>query len=782
MVSCATIEDVFFESTENIIRMVFVIEGRHPEKGETGSSQTTVIRFDNLKILSDVENKLRGFPYGIASIQYQEGDNGVLKLTFTEKTAYVERLILPTVPPHPQKYRLILDIIPAGRTILLQPQVSKMVSSQEDVQRGIKWPTSNESVVLGTRNDVLSDVVPFEEYFYVKAVEAFKKGHYHRAFTLFEKYLNLGGLTHKVDALYGRAFSFYALHKGDEKNFGFDMIQLFNEALAMDASHDRSLEAKCIIGMTYYKLGVTKRAERIFEELKTAAQSDKARACAWKGLGLVKMESQIPVEAVSAFNEALKMETSDQEKKVELYFLLGKALTISGAYFEALKNLEMSLRMRPEFYLENPKILKVMGETLFGLQEYKAAQEILTWYLNLDPEASKDSIVWAEIAESLLQLNKTEIAERLQDKIIADMPDTEGAYIIMLRKAQLLEQRRAGEKRQAEMIYNELANKNVPLPLKEVTYFRWASLKREEGQREEALKILNRFLSNVSSSGQLDDFIVLKERILNELVLEKYQEKAYQKVVDLYGENRDAIGWQDSALEAIAVSYEQLEMYPHALKVYEELMRKKGQSDELFYTIARIAYSIGDLDKAERYVRAIRSPNLKQNQMKLLARIFMDREDFSAARRQLESLMKLGNPTIEVLDLYLQCLRALGDCERIITTADLALNREKEITKDVRYNILSSVLECHRKAGNVKRSIDVARKMVNAAPNEMTRCQTLYLLSSLYRQNNDVKQTELTLQELLQCQDPLWKKVAEQELAFTRLMDKSTGETMPQQQ
>ncbi|SFM47875.1 tetratricopeptide repeat protein [Thermodesulforhabdus norvegica] len=769
----AVMEDVSFRVEDGITRLVLVLSGELPQEIITDHNRA-LVSFKELNLSSSTVEKLRDFrlPSGIKDFQVRKGQPGSLEIDFSVKPEYVERLVLPAVPPSAGKYRLILDILFSAKIEKTDQEGKKEAPevSMPFIEEKMEEPSPPPRGFVETAPPIgqRSGIVPFVEAFYEEAKRAFEQKHYKRAFVLFDRYLQKNGEIHRVDALYGKAFSFYEMNRDREADVGFDMIQLFGEAISADSTHEKALEAQCLTARTYFILGVTKRASDMFEELKKKATTNRDKLCALKGLGMVKIKNGEYIEAVSILNDALELEAPVDEE-AELHFLLGEALSGAGAYLEALKNFGSLLELKPDFYLEEPDVVKLIGEAFFALRDYQSARDFLIWYLNLDDQARENSMVWAEIAESMLQSGKMELAERLQNKIIVEMPDTEGAYITLLRKAQYLEQKGTGGRFQAETIYQDLSQKNLPIPLKEIAFFRWADLKRREGKIEESLDIVNRFLSTVPPSVPVDDFLVLKSKLLNEAVIENFRQKLYSKVTSLYETADENVEWSIDALEAIASSYEKLEMYPQALVLYEKLVDSGKKSESLYLSIARIAYLLGDAKKAEKYAQMLKEAENLKEKLTMLARIYMERRDYNAALAQFESLTRLGTLSPELTLLYLQCAGALKRCDLVSRLADEIAFGKEDITDSMKYSALSQKLECYRNAGKVDEAIKVAGEMIKLASDEPVRCQTLYLLASLQRRNGDMKETELTLQELSKCKDPLWKKVAEQELAFMKL-------------
>ncbi len=766
---------VELQKTQEAQRIIFFMKGELPESVSTKHLPYVRVKFSRLGTSSKVN--FPSLPFGvITDIKVNKGPKGFIELNVSDLKAHVEYLVLPTIPVKPGMYRLIFDIITSGeieeaKVLPISEEKKQETEKKEIVEKEIGTSIQEPYPRLPRKG------IPFDEYIYLEAEKAFKNKHYNRAWILFNKYIQRADKTYYVDAMYKRAMAFYRLHYEEINKYGFDMIQLFQEALAASSDHRMASEFKCLIGVLYHKLGVTKRAERILEELFNRASSEDTKMCALKEIGRIKLEKELPIEAVPIFFRVLEYEKKSgkpAEELAETYYLLGKTLYASGSYDEAIVNLYKALENSPDVYFEHPDLIRTIGDSLFGLRKYPQARWAFVWYLNLDPNAPHKDMLWAQIAETFYQEHKLRLAERLQNKIILEMPETEGAYVTLLRRAQVLEQKSKGASFQAEMIYEDLANKNLPMPLKEITYFRWALLKRRQGKLTEALNILDRFINTAPDKTPLDDFLELRAQITAEMIIQKFNRNKYSEVIDLYHKYGDDLTLDKTLLEVLTVSFENLGMYDKALRFCEELSQNYDNLDSLwYYRCANYAYMIGNWAKARKYASIVTNPKLEAKKLVILGRVETKLNNCSEAIKLFERLFSIDKkPESDIIFDYLKCLQHIKDHEKIVKFLKKFLKDASYIENSDRFDLLKIQMTSLEKLRRFDDAIRVAEEAVKIAPDEESKCQTIYLMTKLYEKMNRSKEVESCLQQMLSCKNEFWSRFAKQELEFIKFKKK----------
>ena len=775
--NATTLQQLGVQKTEEGFRTIFFLKGELPEKVNTKTRPTVRVQFTKFEVLPSIKPDEILTTSIIKEVKFKTGKKGTITITIADPKAHVEYIVLPTIPPKPGTYRLIFDIIPSGYVIPVEEPTSlktkqeEKIKPEENVVSERQWKVKTVQKEATTKAAEI-EAIPFDEYIFREAEAAFQRRYFNKALVLYNSYLQRNKLAHRKQVLLHRAMAYYELHKEEWHKYGFEMIQLFEEALKETGNISEVARIQCIIASLYRRLGVVNRAEKIINTLMSKSLPSEVLGCIWKEIGLIKLAKQQPVEAISSLYKALSQQITTGER-AEIHYTIGKILVETGAYKEALYHLNNAMELEPTIYQKTPDIIKQIGTALFGMRKFKSAQRMLIWYLNLKPDSKEKDLLWAQIAECFYQQNKLKLAERLQNHVMVEMPDTEGAYIIMLRRAQMLEQKEKSGIFQAEMVYEELSKKSLPLPLREITYFRWAVLNVREGKLEKALKIVNNYISTTPKNMPLDNFLELRSNILAQIIINFRLKEKYQQIVKLYEQYQNDVPKTSSVIKALAESYEALGSPDRAISFYKELLNSSGQNSEaILLKLAKLSFELRDLDGSLSYLNQLKSDAFLKEKLLLLVKIKREQNDWKGVLTSLNKLLAKDNSYLKDKNLTLLYLEALiknERCNRAMEFAKQAIQNIAGLTKKEQLEIYKARMQCAIHLKKLNEAIAAAHKAIETADEEDVRCGLLYQLSKLYKQQGKTKDVELCLQKLALCKSELWKRFAEQELSFMKL-------------
>lgn len=771
------ISDFSVESTPDTVRLNFVVEGGFPKKVETKTLPTMAVLFKELQIDQSVKKKFQTPPSIVDKINFTEGPEGFLQIVFADPKVQVEYLILPVAEKLKiGTYRFVIDAVPSttfiqSRKIEGPPPETLLAEAVEKLERE-KQPAV-EVRRKEEKAPAFPGEIPFEEIFFVEAEKAYERGEYERAANLYRRYIDREKGQNINRAYYGLVFSLYKLHENELHQFGTDISEAAQMALGRAPDDPRATLTKCILANVFFKMGMTKRAQEILEELSKQSFSGEEGVCIWKSLGEIYLQKSRYIDAIKALFEAMKF-NPDVREVATLFMLMGKTLSEGGAYKQALAQLRKAIELYPGLYIENPQFLKIMGEVLFGLRDYHGSLKAFLWYLNIYPQAPSDDMLWVYIAETLMQTKRETIAERIQNNIVLNMPDTEGSYIAMLRMAQRFEEK--GKIDQAVYIYEELASKQLPEGLSFIHRFRWASLLKTQKKYEEALAKIDEFIENSRSrketESSLEDFVYLKKEVIRDWLLEEYRNGHYQKVTELYNQHRTDIHEDERVIEALAMSFYKEKDCPRASTFFDRLLlNSKSPPKEWLLSAAYCAYVTGDLDKAEMLLRRI--PDLDREYSVILGKILMFRKKYPEARKIFEKVIASSGPDRETAFALLQCSMEMKDCAFAIKFISDVVLQLQDLDQRERFNLLRTQIQCLESLKRNSEVIDKLNEAISIAPTQEEKCELIYKLYNIHLLANHPQESESALKELAKCENPFWKKVGEEGLRYLEFIKKT---------
>jgi tetratricopeptide (TPR) repeat protein len=758
------------------VRLNFVIEGGFPKKVNIANLPKITVIFKELQAPDEnVKKSLKSLPSVVKSIDIKEGKEGVLEILLADPKAKAEYLVLPTADTAKvPTYRLVIDVVSfavAQKEPPVEKTLEETLASLEKQSITVKEKKEEIPPQAGLKE------IPFEEIFLVEADKAYNREDYNRAISLYRRYIDRAKGEHINEAFYGLAISLYKLNEKNLSQAGTEVGEALQQALDKSPDNPRAPLVRCLLANVFFKTGMTKRAQQIIEELLKGSVPNDVAFCAWKTLGEIYLQKANYIEAVKASFEAMKI-ASSPKSIAEISFLIGKTLSKGGAYKPALAQLKRAIEFYPALYIDNPEFLKIFGETLFGMRDYQGALRAFLWYLNLSPQAPSDDMLWAYIAETLLQNRKEALAERLQNSIIANMPDTEGGYITLLRRAQLLEEK--GKQEQALAIYEDLSTKSLPDALSLILYFRWASLLKNQKKFDEAIAKIEEATEKLSSrketASMTDDLIELKRDVLREWLLDEYRNGHYQKTIEVYNKYRGDFLEDQTVTEAIAISLYQEKNCSKALELLDKLLvtGPKPPRDWLL-AAAYCAYVLGELDKAEAIFKQI--PNLDKEHALILGKILMLRKKFAEATPIFQNLIALYGYEKDLFLPAIECLTELKAWNNALKLISDVTTHVKELTPEEKFKLLKFQIYCLENMKRTQELIEKVTEAIDVAPSQNEKCQLIYKLYNLYVSRQQFDLSESALKQLSQCEDPFWKKVGEDGLRYIEFAKKIEGKS-----
>ncbi|MEJ5363784.1 MAG: tetratricopeptide repeat protein [Desulfosoma sp.] len=551
------------------------------------------------------------------------------------------------------------------------------------------------------------------------------------------------------------------------------IVAAYQKAVQKDPQNPRRPLALLRSAEVLDKAGDVKKAERYYQRLIDEHPRDESTARAWIRLGEIHAARGNPLEALKAFQEADKFPLKPDDfirsrlGTAQVYVRAGKAS-------EALDILKRLTEAHPDAYLQQPEILRTIGEAAFALKDFAASRTSLIRYLNLAPDIPDKDIVLARIAESYLHEGNRAQADKLYAHIQVHYPDSEGDLIGRLRKAEYYESQGGELQEEAFKIYKDLESRPLAGPLKHFVQFKLAYGDYLAGQAELSLQRIDAALKSADKAPVYDDLRRLRQKVLHSLVKKRFEAGDAKGVIDLYGEDPFAFQEDDGleALSCVAQAYESLGYCPDAMALYE-FLAQKDPKDLWKLAVARTAYEMGQVDKAKSLCLAVTDGSLRDAKDELLARIAFSQKDYASVIRSVEGLAKQRGgpdhcPTDLAAMLALSYLET-GKEDAAMPWAERCLDRSdwKDPSLLVALSLKASrVREKDRQYDQAVRLLDLGIAKVQS---DDLRNQLTYQKAVLLLKEGRKDQAEKILAELLQSPKKLWKTAAKQKLDSLRL-------------
>lgn len=551
------------------------------------------------------------------------------------------------------------------------------------------------------------------------------------------------------------------------------IIAAYHRAIQKEPQNPRLSLALLRMAQTWDAIGEVIKAERYYQRLIDEHPRDEHTALAWIRMGEFHTGRGNFIEALKAFQEALKFPLKSPEMQRAKYGA-AQVYVQAGKPAEGLDALKRLLSEHPDAYIQKPEIYRTMGEAAFALKDFASSRSYLLRYVNLASDIPDKDIVLARIAETYLQEGQRTQAEKLYAYIEVHYPDSEGDLIGQLRKAEYYETQNPELQDEAFKIYKDLEFRPLAGPLKHFVQFKLAYADYVAGRYEKCLERIDAILKTAEKVPVNDDIRVLRQKVLHSLVKKRFDAGDARGVVDLYSE--DPFAFQDQegleALACVAQAYESLGLYPEARPLYETLAQKELKP-KWTLAVARMAYEMGELEKAHSLCLTVNDAALLDVKEHLLVRIAFAKKDYPSVIRYGEALTKrLGGAERcphEVAAMVALSLFETGKEETAMQWAEACFPRSDWEEPSLLVALSLKGSRYRQKNRMYDQAVQLLDRGIEKVQSEDLRNQLTYEKATVLLEQGKKEQAEQVLSELLQSSKDLWKTAARQKLDYLKL-------------
>ncbi len=551
------------------------------------------------------------------------------------------------------------------------------------------------------------------------------------------------------------------------------ILAAYQKAVQKEPQHPRRVSALLRMAEISEKVGDVKKAERLYQKILNEHPQDPNIAPAWIRLGEMQASRNNFLEALKAFQEAEKFPLKTPEKLrarwgvAQIYVQTGKA-------GEALNLLQRLLEEHPEAYLQKPEIYRTLGEAAFAVKDLTASRNYLMRYINLAGDIPDKDIALARIAETYLHEGNRTQADKLYAYIQVHYPDSEGDIIGRLRKAEYYETQGPELQEEAFKIYQDLESRQTTGPLKYFIQFKLAYGEFLTGQHEKCLERIDAVLKSSDKAPVYDDLRLLRRKVLHTLVKKRFEAGDAKGVIALYTDDPFAFQEEEAkeALAYVAQSYESLGLCPEALALYENLAQKDPKP-QWRLAMARMAYDMGNLEKAHTIVSSVTDSAFADAKEKLMIRIAFAMKDYSTVLRVGESFAKRhGGPEqcpVETAALVALSLFETGKEEAAMSWAQPCFRSTDWQDPSLLVALSLKASRYRQKNRMYDQAVQLLDQGIDKVHSEDLRNQLMYEKGSLLLEQGKREEAEKVLSILLQSSKELWKTAAKQKLDYLRM-------------
>jgi tetratricopeptide (TPR) repeat protein len=451
-----------------------------------------------------------------------------------------------------------------------------------------------------------------------QATSFYLQGDEAQAALYFKHYWKTYPETDRAEEALWRAAGLYKRVTGRQDNPDWVRVKNLYRAYTLDFPQSSKIpEAYFEIAYAYFNMGYFREASNYYSlflkdyphhSLRNEALFMRARA--YLKIGRYKKGWQD--------YEALK------QSGVPRYKLLGEAGIghihfTQGQWHDALGIFKRILRIKPQFYIDDPEVLHDMGFAAIEVGDVHDGQEYLLHYINIVDRAALSPQVYFELAESFLADGRVEGARLFYERVI-QITDP-GKKIHILSQFRLAQYKAANLQKLSKRERQEIVRKRGDVPFQIVLDELYTDPRAQESRYdlfhrycdrkswELAYSMGKTFLRYDAPEKQKDEVA----QKLGDLLVRKFIDLAdkNQEIISLYTQEFPVISQYKQAKILILVgkAFEQDGLYDQASVVYYRalgLELSATEKKDLYFRRARVYLANNDLSSAQRLLKYLR--------------------------------------------------------------------------------------------------------------------------------------------------------------------------------
>ena len=486
-----------------------------------------------------------------------------------------------------------------------------------------------------------------------------------------------------------------------------------------------------------------------------------------------------------------------KQSGVPRYELLGEA-GIGHIHFaqsqwhDALGIFKRILRIKPQFYIDDPEVLHDMGFAALEVGDVHDGQDYLLHYINIVDRATLSPQVYFELAESFLADGRVEGARLFYERVVQIADPGKKTYI--LSQFRLAQYKAANLQKLSKKEQQEIIKKRGDIPFQIVLDELYTDVRAQDSRYdlfhrycdrkswELAYSMGKTYLRYDAPEQQKDEVSQKMGDILMRKFMALAEANKKQEILSLYVQEFPVISKYKQAKILILVgrTFEQDGLYDQASVVYYRalgLELSAVEKKDLYFRRARVYLANNDLHSAQRllkYLRRMYQDKSGIGEVNLLSGNLREQQDrpedaLEFYKMAVEASSETGNRA-RAATHYLHLLFDVGDVSKV--KGLLTMFQEKDWLEPDKlqywYGRLGQYQEQH---GQIRLAMQTyKRALAEGMPEKSVQAQPIHLyLGNLLAADGVPKEAMNYYRKAMAGKDDAIKRLAEAKMAQARI-------------
>jgi len=359
-------------------------------------------------------------------------------------------------------------------------------------------------------------------------------------------------------------------------------------------------------------------------------------------------------EAKEMFEKFIKCSPKTKELK-EAKIFLAKTLFKMGWHRQAQKVFLELEKKYPDFYIEDPEALYLMGENYFLLKKYKKAITCLFHVLNVYPQIKEKDVILARIADCYNYQGQKSASIKLFKLTEKLYPKTEGGLIAKIR---LLE--KADTVRKINE-YRSIVETEPDTPLSQLAMFKLATTFYEKAEYKKCICILEEMMKRYPRSSLFENVLYLLEKALLKQIEVYTSQKSYIKLINFYLNKKQFFlkVKNPHCFLYLGNAFKEMRLYDQAINVYhmaDNLFWDDGKKDEWLFSLGYLyfkkhSYNLAK-EKFQELISSYPKSKYKKQALLYLGKSFYFLGDYNKAKKLLSKVIKTSKASFDLFESY----------------------------------------------------------------------------------------------------------------------------------
>jgi tetratricopeptide (TPR) repeat protein len=612
-----------------------------------------------------------------------------------------------------------------------------------------------------------------------KAVSLLKQNKYNEALTLLEKYLSETNKECLEQLSYLRAYAYYKYAEQKEPLKLIQAEHYFQNALVAFPDSKLLPFGFTAIGLIHLKINNSAVAEGYFTIVKDKYKDYSSLAEVYYHLAGIYKERGFNDKALRYYKEVFE-EMPDNSYTVDAGIGYGNALFDKRFYLDSLNIFKYIIKENKEKIYKTPKLLLSMGNANLKLNRSADARDDFTRVINLFPEIKDKDLIFCNIADTYAMENNVEKAKSMYGFVREKFPEGEGFIRASIGLARYLEDRKEREK-----LYIMVKKRFPNNKFARVAMMRLAEIYQEHKEYENCIKEIEELLST-NPTGLRYEAIRLMQKAYEALFKKALKSDAYTQILREYEENfvrLDRMTSREISLN-VGLSYLKAKLYEqafnHLISSYKLYKRSKRPA-ELLYGMGVAMHETDREDDAVKlfkgFVKRFPKNDYTAEAYLRMGQIYLAKNEYKESGGMFERAYKSGKDPLEKSEILVEKSKLYEKQQEWNKVTFVLSNSIQDIAlaSGKHYSRLSDI---YRSMGNAYlkqhvyvRAAESFSLAIKFSESDKETANLRFMMGDAYQKANVLKEAKKVFQNIVQQDDSVWARLAEQRLSTLALAE-----------